>query len=98
MVTARVAHELTAVPEALRPRNPETLLVTQRVAELRKLLLQLIAAVVLLDVVVIGLYYALHIQRTSTRTQTLFTGVWTVLTLIVVLVALGRIRAARRRR
>jgi hypothetical protein len=68
------------------------------VAELRKLLFQLIASVVILDVVVIGLYYGLHIQSTSRRTQTVFTGTWTALTLIVVLVGLSRIRAARQRR
>ena len=68
------------------------------VAELRKLLLQLIAAVVVLDVAAIALYYGLGIQRTAPRTQTLFTGIWTIATLIVVLVGLGRIRTARRRR
>ena len=68
------------------------------VAELRKLLLQMVAAVVLLDVAAIGLYYGLHVQRTTPRTQALFTGVWTILTLVVVLTGLGRIRAARRRR
>jgi len=67
-------------------------------AELRKLLLQMVAAVVILDIAAIGLYYGLHIQRTTTRTQALFTGTWTVLTLIIVLVGLGKIRAARRRR
>ena len=68
------------------------------VAALRKLLLQLIAAVVVLDVAAMALYYGLDIQRTTTRTQTLFTGAWTILTLIVVMVGLGRIRTARRRR
>jgi putative Mn2+ efflux pump MntP len=68
------------------------------VAELRRLLLQLVAAVVVLDVAAIGLYYGLHIQRTTPRTQALFTGTWTVLTLVIVLMGLGRIRAARRRR
>jgi hypothetical protein len=68
------------------------------VAELRRLLLQMVAAVVVLDVAAIALYYGLHIQRTTPRTQALFTGTWTVLTLIIVLGGLGRIRAARRRR
>jgi putative Mn2+ efflux pump MntP len=68
------------------------------VAEMRKLLLRLIAGVVVLDVVAIGLYYGLHVQRSTSRTQAIFAGAWTVLTLVVVLVGLGKIRVARRRR
>jgi len=85
-----------------RTQSPNPIPMAQRrraiFAELRKLLLQMVAAVVILDIAAIGLYYGLHIQRTATRTQALFTGTWTVLTLIIVLVGLGRIRAARRRR
>lgn len=68
------------------------------VAELRKFLLQMVAAVVVLDIAAIGLYYGLHIQRTTPRTQAVFTGTWMVMTLVVVLVGLGRIRSARRQR
>ena len=82
------------IPNSIPMAHPRRAIV----AELRKLLLQMVAAVVLLDVAAIALYYGLHIQRTAPRTQALFTGTWTVLTLIIVLVGLGRIRAARRRR
>ena len=70
-------------------------MVSPLAAELRKHVVRLIAAVLVLDTAAIGLYYGLHISRTVPRVQLMFTGVWTALTLVVVLVSLGRIRSAR---
>jgi hypothetical protein len=73
------------------PRPPVT-------AELKRLLFRLILTVTLVDVVAISLYYGLRIRSAPPRTQALFTGAWTVVTLVVVVVSLQKIRAARRRR
>lgn len=97
MVTANVDARSSRARELPKP-HPMTHPRRAVVAELRKLLLRMVAAVVALDIAAIGLYYGLHIQRTTPRTQALFTGTWTVLTLIIVLVGLGKIRTARRRR
>jgi len=51
-----------------------------------------------LDASAIGLYYALGIPNAPPRRQTLFTGGWLVLTLVVVLTWLTRIRRVRVRR
>ena len=64
----------------------------------KKLLLTLVVSIVVLDAVVIGLYYALHIQDRTVRTQQTFVAVWVVLTLLVVTTLMKRIRAARRGR
>lgn len=64
----------------------------------KKLLLTLVLSIVILDAVVIGLYYALHIQDRAVKTQQTFVAVWVVLTLLVVTTLMKRIRAARRRR
>ena len=67
-------------------------------AELKRLLFRLILTVTLVDAVAISLYYGLRIRSATPRTQALFTGTWTVVTLVVVVVSLQKIRAARRRR
>ena len=64
-------------------------------AELKRYLMWMVLAVVVLDAVAIGLYSQLHIRNAAPRTQALFTGGWTLVTLIVVLTGMTRIRAAR---
>jgi len=66
--------------------------------EMKRLLLILAGAVVVLDAAVIGLYYAVHVQDRPVKQQQMFVAVWVVLTLIVVTTMMRRIRQARRRR
>lgn len=66
--------------------------------EMKKHLITLIGAVVVLDAVFIGAYFALHIPDRAVRTQQTYVGVWVVCTLIVVTTLMKRIRQARRRR
>lgn len=66
--------------------------------EIRRRFLHLVAAVVVLDAVAIGLYYATSIARRPERVQQIFVGVWMAVTLAVVLALLMRIRALRRGR
>ena len=66
--------------------------------ELKKLTLTLIVSVVVLDAIMIGGYYALHVDTRTERTQQTYVAVWVVLTLAVVTTLMKRIRAARRRR
>jgi len=66
--------------------------------EIKRLLLTLVGAVVVLDAVVIGLYYAVDIQARPIKQQQMFVAVWVVLTLIVVTTMMRKIRVARRRR
>ncbi len=66
--------------------------------EAKRLLVILVAAVVVLDGTIIGVYYAAHIPLRPVRTQETFVAVWVVLTLIVVTTMMKRIRKARRGR
>lgn len=65
-------------------------------SELRKRTMILIASVVVLDAVVIGIYYALHISERSMKAQETFVAVWVVLTLLVVVSQMKEIRKFRR--
>jgi len=65
-------------------------------AELRRLLLMLVASIVVLDGLIIGGYYLLHINLRSVKTQETFVAVWVVLTLLVVATMMKKIRQARR--
>ena len=65
--------------------------------ELTRHLFGLIGSVVVLDVVAIALYFGLHVMSATPRTQAMFAGAWIGLTLVIVLVWLGKIRAARLR-
>lgn len=67
-------------------------------AELKRYLIWMVVAVVGLDAMAISLYYGLHVRSAAPRTQALFTGAWTLVTLVVVLTGMTRIRAARVRR
>ena len=65
---------------------------------LRKHFLTLVVSIVVLDSIVIGLYYGLHIEERTVKTQETFVAVWVVLTLLVVSIPMKRIRRARRQR
>ena len=65
---------------------------------MKRLLLTLVAAVIVLDAAVIGVYYAAGVADRSAKTQQMFVGVWVVLTLIVVTTIMKKIRTARRSR
>ena len=58
----------------------------------------LVGAVVVLDAVVIGLYYAVEMKARPIKQQQMFGGIWIVLTLIVVTTMMRKIRVARRGR
>lgn len=66
--------------------------------ELKRLLLTMIVLVVVLDGIIIGLYYLLHIADRPAKTQETFVAVWVVITLLVVTTMMRRIRVARRGR
>lgn len=67
-------------------------------SEIRRRFLHLVAAVVVLDAVAIGAYYATKIPDRPPRVQQIYVGVWMATTLAVVLPLLTRIRALRRGR
>ena len=68
---------------------------TSNTAELKSAVLRLIAIVAVLDAVVVGAYYWLHIKDSSAQAQTRFVAVWLMLTLLAVAVGMRRVRAAR---
>ena len=61
----------------------------------RREVLILVGLVVVIDVVFIAAYFLGGIDRSSDQMKLLFTVVWTVVTLVVVLRGLLRIRRAR---
>ena len=61
----------------------------------RREVLILVGLVVVIDVVFIAAYFLGGIDRSSDQMKLLFTVVWTVVTLVVVLRGLLRIRQAR---
>jgi len=63
--------------------------------ESRKLLITMVVLVVVLDAVVIALYYALGIPGRPTQVQTVFVGAWILATLAIVVVYMKRIRQLR---
>lgn len=71
---------------------------SSRVAVIRGLLLRMVLWVLGIDAVAIATYYAAHLDRAAPRTRAVFTMVWMVATIVVVLTALRRIRLARRGR
>jgi hypothetical protein len=62
---------------------------------IRREVLTLVALVVVIDVVFIASYFLAGIDRSSDQMKLLFTVGWTVITLVVVLRGLLRIRQAR---
>jgi heme/copper-type cytochrome/quinol oxidase subunit 4 len=71
---------------------------TVNASEVRKYLLILIVAVVVLDATVLGVYYGMHIADRPEKTQQTFVAVWVVLTLLVVTSIMRKLRQARVRR
>jgi Mg2+ and Co2+ transporter CorA len=66
--------------------------------ELKRLTLTLIVSIIILDAVMIGGYYGLHVALRTEKTQQTYVAVWIVLTLAIVTTLMKRIRSARRRR
>lgn len=71
---------------------------TTTTATLKKELLRLVGAVVLLHALFIGAYYVLHIASRPQKMQLTYVAVWLVCTLLVVATFRKRIRKAQRRR
>ena len=67
-------------------------------SELRRRTLILLGSVVLLDVVVIAIYYVLHIANRPIKSQQMFIAAWVVLTLMVIVPQMKEIRKFRRPR
>jgi hypothetical protein len=63
--------------------------------ESRKALMTMVGLVVVLDAVVIGIYYALGIASRPNQVQTAFVAVWVLITLAIVVVYMKRIRQIR---
>jgi len=61
----------------------------------RKTLLTMVVLVVVLDAVVIGVYYVLGIPSRSSQVQMAFVGAWVLATLAIVVVYMKRIRQIR---
>jgi len=72
------------------------LVISERKAALRRTTLQLVLGVVLLDAVVIGIYYLADIVHRPKQTQVIFVAIWTAATAVTVAVLLRRVRLARR--
>jgi hypothetical protein len=65
------------------------------VQAVRKYLIMLVVAVVVLDGTVLGVYYGMHIPDRPVKTQQTFVAVWVVLTLLVVTTIMRKLRQAR---
>lgn len=64
-------------------------------ASMRNELLRLVASVLAIDAVAIAVFFAAKLSRSSSSTLILFGFIWTIATLVVVLVGLRRVREAR---
>ena len=63
--------------------------------EIRKHLMIMVALTLAIDAVAIAVYNAMGIDEAPRDRKMLFTGAWTLITLVVVLNGLYRIRVAR---
>lgn len=66
-----------------------------RTREIRKHLMIMVGLILAVDAIAVAVFSALDIGDAPRRTKTLFTAVWTVVTLAIVLNGLYRIRLAR---
>ena len=62
---------------------------------MRRELLHLVLAVLLVDALFIAAYFFFHLERAAVPAKVGFAAAWTVVTLVIVLRALARIRARR---
>ncbi len=67
----------------------------ERAPRVRREILALIGLVLLVDAIFIGGYFVAGIIRAATGVKLAFTAIWTLVTLIVVLRSLARIRSIR---
>ena len=63
----------------------------------RRHLFTMVVSIVALDAIAIGLYYLAGLHDAGTGVRNAFTTAWTIATLAVVGIGLGRIRRERRR-
>lgn len=63
--------------------------------EMKRYLIQLVVGVVVLDAIMVGMYYGFSMSLRPERTQQTFVAVWVVLTLIVVTTLMKKIRKSR---
>jgi hypothetical protein len=64
---------------------------------LRSAVLRLVLSIFLLDAIAIAAYYLARLERRPVSVQYPFLAVWLLLTLVVVVTGLQRVRAARTR-
>ena len=62
---------------------------------MRREVLHLVAAVVLVDAIFIGGYFLFHLERAGSAGKIGYAAAWTVVTLAVVIRAVSRLRALR---
>ena len=58
-------------------------------------IIRMVAWVLGIDAVAVAVYYGAHLSSADERTRMIFTFVWSIVTIAVVLTALRRIRIAR---
>ena len=66
-----------------------------RTREIRKHLMIMVGLILVIDAAAVAIFSALDIGDAPRRTRALFTAIWTVVTLAIVLNGLYRIRLAR---
>lgn len=64
-------------------------------SDTRREVLRLVLSVVLVDVAAVVVFFAAGLADATTRARLVFGAVWTLITLIVVLAGLARVRASR---
>jgi hypothetical protein len=62
---------------------------------MRKAVLHLVFGIVVLDAVALAIYYFAGIEHAEPRTRMIFTFTWTIVTLLVVVTLLKRVRKLR---
>lgn len=64
-------------------------------SDTRREVLRLVLSVVLVDAAAVVVFFAAGLADATTRARLVFGAVWTLITLIVVLAGLARVRASR---
>jgi hypothetical protein len=66
-------------------------------SDTRREVFRLVLSVVLVDAAAVAVFFAARLADATTRARLVFAVVWTLITLIVVLGGLARVRASRTR-